>query len=465
MVQESLPKFPLIFRRLVGVLYSGDFVNVIAVIFIVCATLSVVIPPFQSPDEHDHIKRAYLLTKGVLLLDRLEGSSSGGYIDSGLMKFMESYGVVRGKLSAEKVSAARSIKWSRKPVYSPAPGTAYYFPVIYLPHALGLWVGEQLNLSVNHSYRLARAFALIAVALILMTAFRLYPPNPLVLALIALPMTLFQISSASLDGVSLALAIFSISAFLRFGADKKQSSAWVLNSLAVSIAVLASSRIHTLPMLALLAATFMYKKDKRTLIAFLTTTSFVIGWTFVTLITTIDLRVEIGKSTSHIIAFYIKNPLEFFFVISRTVSDHNIQKFYYESFLGILGWLDTPFGTLHYTFLWRSLLLITALSVSFRNIRHEWPQRALLLAVSVISVLFIFFALLVTWTAHPAQLVSGIQGRYFLIPSIIFAYAIGGNRGLFDGIQRLIATSSALCLFIFSVLATVNLLIVRYYLT
>lgn len=457
-------RFQLMTEKLATFLCSGKHLQIIALLVISCSILSVIIPPFQSPDEHDHIKRAYLLSKGVLVLDQPEGKSSGGYVDSGLLSFIEGIGVVKGKLSAEEVSSWSNIEWTGNRVYSSAPGTGYYFPAIYFPQALGLWVGEQLDLTINHSYRLARAFALSAIALLIYGAFRLYPPNPLVLALIAMPMTLFQMSSASLDGVSTALAVFSIAAFLKITTNRGGESVWVQYAFALAIAVLASSRVHTLPLLILLAATFIYTKNRRSLLLSAAVGLFVFGWTLFALKTTVDLRVPIGESTSNIVAFYLLNPSQFFHVVWQTLANDALREFYWKSFLGILGWLDTPFQDRYYTQLACILSIIVLLVISFNHIKSEWSQRLLLLSVSVVSVLFIFFALLVTWTPHPAQLISGVQGRYFLIPSIVLGYGIAGNVGLVDGFRRTVATVISFLLFVFSLLASVNLLIDRYYL-
>jgi len=64
---------------------------IILLIIVILSLFSALIPPFQSPDEFDHIKRAYLLGKGQLILDTPTGQSSGGDVDSGLLKYMKLY--------------------------------------------------------------------------------------------------------------------------------------------------------------------------------------------------------------------------------------------------------------------------------------------------------------------------------------------------------------------------------------
>lgn len=217
-------------------------------------------------------------------------------------------------------------------------------------------------------------------------------------------------------------------------------------------------------MLLLLAATFFYTKNKRSLLLFAATSAFVFGWTFLALKTTVDARIPLGETTSNIIIFYLKDPLQFFSVIWQTLSNDRIREDYYRSFFGVLGSLDAPFRTEFY----KKFLVITSvvalLTLSLRGVRDNWHQRLLLFFVSIISILFIFFALLVTWTHHPAETISGVQGRYFLIPMIVLAYGIAGDLGLFDDLRRRIATALVFCLLLFSLAASVDLLIGRYYL-
>ncbi len=140
---------------------------------------SVLIPPFQSPDEMDHIKRAYLLSKGVIILDTQKGTDSGGMIDSGLASYFNAHLPLIGnpvrKWSAEEAEFARNIRWTGSKEFSYAPGAAYYFPVIYAPQALGFMVGEQMGLTNHVSYLLARFLVLVSIAVILIAAFRIYP--------------------------------------------------------------------------------------------------------------------------------------------------------------------------------------------------------------------------------------------------------------------------------------------------
>jgi len=197
------------------------------ILFILAAGsfFSAIIPPFQSPDEFDHISRAYLFSKGTIVLDAPKGKDTGGMIDTGLMAYMSAYEVLPRKrdrkLSADEIYAANRITWKGTKAFRALPGISYYFPVIYTPQAVGLTLGEKLKLSVDTSYRLARFMALVFVAIILIIAFNIYPVNPLTIALLMIPMSVFQMSSASQDGISVALGILAIATFLRMTTENK----------------------------------------------------------------------------------------------------------------------------------------------------------------------------------------------------------------------------------------------------
>ena len=63
------------------------------------------------------------------------------------------------------------------------------------------------------AYALARLVTLTTSAAVLFAAFLLVTPSPLQLALLTLPMSLFQLASAALDGFSTSMAVLAISLY------------------------------------------------------------------------------------------------------------------------------------------------------------------------------------------------------------------------------------------------------------
>ena len=184
--------------------------TLILVLFSLCLAISVLTPPFQSPDEDMHLKRAYLLAHGQIWLETPVGKPTGGEINQGLLQYAESFEKIpfhaERKLSANELYEAGQVRWQNTTLVSPISGPNYYFPLIYIPQALGIGLGEALDLSVHTSYQLAKIAALLAACFLIYWALSIYQFSAASLALFILPMSVFQIGSASLDGIAHALS-------------------------------------------------------------------------------------------------------------------------------------------------------------------------------------------------------------------------------------------------------------------
>jgi uncharacterized membrane protein len=173
-------------------------------------------------------------------------------------------------------------------------------------------------------------------------------------------------------------------------------------------------------------AAFFFRRRPLDLLLFIVLTTLSLIWLYVALHSTVDLRIERAYTTSYIISYYVKNPLAFFTVIWSTLMNAEVRQFYQMSFIGILGWLDLTLEGRFYNFAILVCAWMGILSIQWKRIKADWPVRVWLLSFFVTSILLIFFMLLVTWTNHPAVIVSGVQGRYFLVSFILLAYSLSG---------------------------------------
>ena len=419
-------------------------------ILLTLAGLSVLMVPIQSPDENSHLARAYLLSRGELLLQdfpaqlepvaespamaifferaRLQKGRMGGMVDQGLLRFINGYMELASKpdrrLTDTEQKRLAELEWTGRRDFTLLPGTGYYFPAIYAPHALGFGLGQWMSLSVAHSYQLVRGLTLLVCLVMLWRAFQLLMPSPAVMALLMLPMSVFQLLSPTLDGLTTSLAVLAISIFLRNASLGGRHSAGASWSLAVCVFLLATTRAHLLVLLALpffLAWRSLSIRDfclgcGAALAAF--------AWTGFALGSTTDVRIVRQQGTVEMLLLYAADPMAFLRVVWVSVTDPEFSTFYQKSFIGILGWLDAPLAKLFYPVLWAGLGLCVVMSLSFAKLSENWQLRVLLLGLALISVGGIFLALLATWTPHPALLVHGVQGRYFVVPALMLAYAM-----------------------------------------
>lgn len=439
----------------------------VLLLFVTCNFLSTLIPPFQSPDEFEHITRAYLFGKGVIVLDAPKNEVSGGLIDTGLAQYMQAFSSIpfhpERKVSAAELSIAKEIKWTGEKEFKRAPGMAFYFPAIYSVHTLGLTIGEHFDMSVDATYKLTRFLLLLAICWILYFSFQLYPPSYLVMALLIIPMSLFQFSSASLDGMATAISIFIISAFLKISEDKQQSASWLFYALLIAWLLVASSRVQQCSLILLVASSAYIMRKARYFFLIIFSALMVIAWQIIAVKTSVDGRVNLGAPTSTIVSWYLSKPLDFMAVMQATLSSPETWRSYLSSFFGMLGWLDAPFAGKEYLYLLALTSLIAICSMTWRNIFEKVKTKILLVVSAIGSVLMIYFALLVTWTPHPAVMVHGVVGRYFLIPMLMMTYALTDANVKSATIKRFCGLFLLLCLAIYSVVNTSELLSYRYY--
>lgn len=411
------------------------------------------VPPMQSPDEDSHIFRAYMISKGELLLQpvpahstkpindaevaalidraRRQEGRAGGLIAQGLLTFSDRYMAVArtaaNRLTSSERGLLSQLEWTGEVQYYPIPGTGYYFPAVYAPQAVGLAAGQLLNLSVSHSYHLMRACTLIACFAMLWLACRLVVPNPLVAAILLLPMSLFQLVSPTVDGLTTSLAVLTVSQFLASIDPGRKHSPVLSWGLAICIFVLATSRTHLLPLLALPFYLAWRRQSRRDFYLGCAIAVATLAWILFALQTTNDPRVVRSHTTTQLLMQYAADPWAYFKIVAASVGDAELFSFYQQSFIGILGWLDTPLADYFYPVLWTGLALCALASVSISTLQKDWSARLLLVAIAIASIGLIFLAMLVTWTPHPASVVKGVQGRYFVVPAILLGYAASGS--------------------------------------
>ncbi|EDZ98946.1 membrane protein-like protein [Burkholderia sp. H160] len=303
------------------------------------------------------------------------------------------------------------------------PNASPYLPLAYIPQAIGLRIGQTMDLGVGTSYRLARTASLVAIAALLTLSFQIFRPNALVLCILALPMTMFQIVSATQDGISIAWLILSVSLFRR-GIEREQTfPSWMGVLLIISTFLVISSRPQLFPIALFPASIFWLRNDRRALAATAIAALNALAWIIngLGVVNMIHIRT---MTAGQILSMYSHHPVDLIAVFARTLTDPGYLAFYWHWFVGIPGWLDTPMPASIYKL--SAVALIVAAAISFsREVSRCARWLPIFCAVTAIGLAF--FAMLITWTDQPAQFIDGVQGRYFTAPAVLIAYALGGQ--------------------------------------
>ncbi len=399
--------------------------------FAAAVGLGTLIPPEQSPDEHSHLMRAYLVSKGQFTLSAPPGVSSGGIVDVALVYFVDAYtGIARNaqeRLTPIRRTQVELLRWGAPDIFYEVPGTGYYMPLIYAPHAAALLAGRTLGLTIADTYRLVRLATLLSCFGLLAAAWRVLRPPALAMALLLLPMTVFQLVSPTLDGITTCLAVLALSLFFDGALQQDKwppARSWLL---AACVTVLATTRIQLLPLLAFPLFIGWAHRSRRDALLGVAAVLLSLAWVLFALANTVDLRIPRTHSTSQLLLHYAAHPTAFLQVVGASVAEPDAALNYGRTFIGVLGWLDTLLPAWAYPALSIALGLCAVASVLGARLRQAPVARFLVAIAAIGCALLVFLALLVTWTPHPALTVNGVQGRYFIVPAIMLAYALGAT--------------------------------------
>lgn len=422
---------------------------VAAITLLLGGLLSIVVPPEKSPDEAAHLVRAYLLLKGNIFLQtqpcvgenalcHRNRTMSGGFVDKGLLDYLERFNPnQRRKESELDVQSAKGVRWKNEEVFTHAPGTGYYFPLIYLPQAVALGIGKLSGLTVQQSYYLARTLVMVSGALVLTLAFYIFWPQPVVLALLLLPMSLFQMASASIDFLCNALAVLIMACFLRVVDLKDRSSAGLFWLMAISLFLLGSARAHLASMALLMLAGAFLSRKRAPWLAVSVTVVAILAWMAVSVPNTVDFRIAREATTGEVVAYYLSSPVQLFKVLFHTLSDRGLMGSYLYSFFGVF--FDQVLSPHAYACQAVLLTLLTIFCLaSPRQLSGNLMARAVLVVTGGAGAMLAMLAMLFTWSPHPASVVQGVQGRYFLVPVMLFLLGFcSWTPAVNEGWQRL----------------------------
>lgn len=433
-------------------------------LFLLVSSLSFLIPPFQSPDEFNHVARAYVLSKGTIALASEKNIPSGGKVDDGLiayMKFFEGFPFHADKKVANpELLLSSSVEWSGTESFVAFPNTALYFPLPYAPQAMAFRAGETFGLSVHDSYRLARTFSLLATLALLGCAFLLYPAPLFVAALFLLPMSLFQLGSASLDSVTFGICVLSAALFMR-GTDKDYAfTKPMLWTLLLGLFALATSRMNLVVLTVLPLAICLVRKTRGCVAATAGLAAASLGWILFSLVSVQGMFPQ-KPSTPELLQHYLSNPGALFSVLHATFTDGALLKDLWNMFVGRLGWLDTPLDSSTYRLF--GLLFVPLALVCFQRDKARLLRVGnLSLASGAIVATFLLYFLILVCLPHPLKAIHGVQGRYFIPVLVCLGYAVFGRKLV--GAELKAGLALTFCLALLSVTSMAPKLLNRYWL-
>ena len=427
--------------------------TIVATVGLVMAVqYAVLIPPVQSPDESAHIYRAYGLADNDFFVPKNSVENPFNQdVDEGLERFVQGWREKLATKGDERVTPnlassmnSTSFKGREGRVWNAAAG---YFPVLYWPAASGFALAMDASQPVWVGNLWARTFmaiiAIIATALALMIS---RAGTATIAAVSLLPMTLAQYGSVNFDATTishglLVVALLTTSVFDT--ENPEQIPRWARTGCWLLFTVLIISKPVYIALLLLPTAWIFFKhgnvwakrpslrevKNSRVELLMVGAALLLLfGWVAHMSANLVDLRIKDTVSIGARITQAVTSPVELFTILGNTITENG--RFYWESAIGIMGWLDTPLPRAFY--FQATAFLLMAFVVDAIAVNGLPKKERLLLFISLVGyVVALFLLFWASWTPRNGTFIEGIQGRYFIPVIPLLAYMIGrGSRDL-----------------------------------
>jgi len=387
---------------------------------------ALITPPFQTPDEHQHLFRAWQLASGHLF-GRRQGRESGGDLPPALARAAEhevgsAAPHVEGRPLTktgfgERFSHGTMLIAGEMPRFTNFLGSALYSPAGYAPQVIAIEVGRGLDLTIESIVRLGRILNALLTFVLLWAAFRMLPFGRLVLLVIALlPMTASCAGSLGQDGLIIGGTAWLVALGLRAMSEGKWSrlNAGTLIALAVTVTL---AKMVYLPLAALPMISRKPHGDRLRwvlppVLAVAIALIFLAAWLRLNAGLAVPMHAGMPEPRTQV-DFLMHHPTEFAGVLARTYSSWGM----YLDQIFVFGWVNV--GPV------RPALWLTLMALALAILRGD-PRAGLLslvdrawtLLLLLAIVVLLSLAIYIAGNALGAKTIVGLQGRYF-VPLIL----------------------------------------------
>ncbi|WP_250473032.1 DUF2142 domain-containing protein [Caballeronia sp. GAFFF1] len=398
-------------------------------IFLLLAT-----PPFQTPDALAHFFRSAQISEGHLFGQRYD-DTSGGDVDASAIAFANAYSKMPFHAEVKATSALRTatddLVWSGRMERVSFPNTAIYPAFAYVPQALAIAVGRAAGMRVHSTYALACATGLLfSIASTVLAVAISRRTSILIFATALLPTTMMIYSSVSQEVTVLPLCFLIIAAMDRLIHDQRAFAGKYAALVVAALVMCISARPPLAGLVVMLLHPGLNMSDRPDRYEWGRRLVFVAMTVALSALAVIAFGYHAwsdfgpSHSVSKQLLYLSRHPGKVFAIAATTLKLNGA--FYFQSFVGALGWLDTYFRRGYYVvaFVMLCIALAVGCLISDGARRRERAASAVPLLAVFATILMIFASLYLAWTAVSGPAVMGVQGRYFLAVFPLLALAL-----------------------------------------
>lgn len=439
----------------------------LAVAVPVAVALCFMTPPMQSPDEGRHFWRACQIAEGRVLSEidpsthaaggRLPAAASDFVRDTMTPEYLRRQDLLPGV--GERLRALDRAAHAQTPLsqtrFVSFPGTTVYSPISYLPQSAAVRAARLFSDKVYVWFYSARLLNATTAVLLIFFALRAAPAYQFALIVPAiLPVSLYQISTASTDAGVIAVSVLFVAFCVRF---VNSDGALIRSALVACLAFLTITKPVWLPFAILLLAAHKRLGWRRS-VAFCSAAAMIAAsgyaaWSYLARqfipLAGAGVPQRDPSAQVHLLA---SHAAMFISILMHTLKAHGRRLI--VEMVGLLGWNELPLPPWSYKLAYAFVCGLAVVIVA--NGKRNDPRRFLLGGVAAAAVAAgVFLASFVLWTPVGAPTIWGIQGRYFVPVLAVLAFFIPPADRL-GRISRNALAVLTLGFFAMSALATVR---------
>ena len=416
----------IIVAGLIGIVLYNKHTKIgviLSVIYISIAfSLLIITPMGTSFDEYGHFLRTYEISEGHFVSQKYENGMGKSDVPLELIeglyytvKYMD-YDGASFVYTREMDMLGRKLTGDRGAYAN--PNQALYSPASYIPQAIGLLFGRLVSDNALLIYYYGRFAAFLVNGLLILLAFNLIPEKSLLIFAVACnPVFLSQMVGYSADGTLNSLAIFFV-AFILWVRKKEKIALVDKVILSVACIIIAMSKVIYFPLvlLILLVPDKLFKKPMdgkiyKAITALLSLIASVVWFVIAKSYLVDSANVRPDMQMKYILTHIYLFPKIIFNTIYDRLFEWISQMNGSALGAGVLSYKSIiwiPFAVLV------AIELFTSRNNSEDNYILSKKCKILISAVLVVIIGLTFSSLYVQWTSYQADIIDGIQGRYFI---------------------------------------------------
>lgn len=419
------------------------------------------IPPFQSPDEDSHFKKAYSISCGHFYA-KSYNKEIGLYIPDSMSDYISTKLTMMGnrdlKYTYSEFYYDQYLKGDFSNVSFQKVSTSETTPIAHLIPGIGIMVAKifasvTLGGAPTTAYMLtfARLFSLISYLIIGYYAIKITPVfKKSMFTILLLPMSIFLASMVSYDNLLISIVLLAVALMLKLIYDKKEkftNKSFIL--FAVIGYILLNVKIIYAPILGLLL--FVPKdKFKNASNKEKWKTYFLLGVTII--ITTIILKIPnlLLESTNNSdlaskqLHFVLSHPITYIMIMLNNIKSQFVGQLYWM--IGTFGLLDTYLPPLFIFISFINMIIVFITDGISEKIKIDYKQKIIALVSYALATFGMYTAMYLYWTADVlgkvgGSYITGVQGRYFIpllicLPIIFSTKLLNNKKNLINFSKR-----------------------------